>query len=445
MIHTLLIDRPRVHIGHLNISVLDKMIKRSFQPTHLKVLIPSIDIAPGDIASGGAPYAIKEYETLRDEVNAAKALMDPLFSAPEGTAAARDWGMAQGIFDTYKPLMWSLRDDYRAQHVTNAWMKYYEMYIEFDLVPPRGRYVAFFNAELPGAAVCAFNHYVKTKRRDLAAEWYGASIVPNHESDQDTSTVLGDKYGIYKHNTARWLMHFDPPAGEYNNNGDATLFENLVNYEARVGPNSPVGGVDLYSHDAGIDVTGTDAHGLQFNRQEQLNGKIHFGCAMAGLMTLKIGGAFIAKQYTALETYSWNLIIIYASMFEKFYLSKPLTSRPYNSEMYLVGVGFKGMPTHIREAFARRLANWSEAPLLSWEDCKTKFAPALAECTRFQKIYCKRTIDMIRENVDLFTRYSGRMHMLKRDLEQFRRQRVIEWLTRYPVVPIAPADILPSN
>jgi hypothetical protein len=132
-------------------------------------------------------------------------------------------------------------------------------------------------------------------------------------------------------------------------------------------------------------------------------------------------------------------------MFEKFYLSKPLTSRPYNSEMYLVGVGFKGMPAHIAEAFARRLENWSEAPLLNWDDCKGKFAPALAEITRFQKIYCKRTIDMIRENLDLFTKYTSRMHALKRDLDSFRRQRMIEWLARYPVAQIAPGDVLPSN
>jgi len=421
-------------------------MRRSFQPTHFKVLITPVEIKPGDISSEGLePYTVKEYELLREELNAAKALMDPLFAAPDGTSVSRDWGQAQGIIDTYKPLMWSLRDDYRAQHVTNAWAKYYEIYIEFAMLPEQGKFIAFFNAELPGAAVCAYNHYVKTKRRDLAADWFGASIVPNHESDQDTTTVLGDKFGIYKHNIDHWLMHFDPPAGEFNNNGDATLMANLVNYEARIGLNSPVGGVDLYSHDAGIDVTGTDTHGLQFNRQEQLNGKIHFGCAMAGFMTLKKGGAFIAKQYTALETYSWNLLIIYASMFEKFYLSKPLTSRPYNSEMYLVGIGFKGMPDHIREAFSRRLENWTEAPLLNWDDCKEKFAPTLTDITRFQKIYCKRTIDMIRENVQLFTQYSGKIYLLKKNLDHFRKQKMTEWLTLYPVAPIAPEDMLASN
>jgi hypothetical protein len=196
--------------------------------------------------------------------------------------------------------------------------------------------MAFFNAELPGAAVCAFNHFVKTLRASLDSDWRGASIVPNHESGQDTTTVLGDKYGLYSHNIDKWMMDLGADTQDgFTNNGDATIKANLIDYAARIGPASDIGGVDLYSHDAGIDVTGADTHGLLFNRQEQLNGKIHFGCALAGLMTLRIGGAFIAKQYTALETYSWNLIIIYASLFDKFYLSKPLTSRPYNSEMYL--------------------------------------------------------------------------------------------------------------
>ena len=144
--------------------------------------------------------------------------------------------------------------------------------------------MAFFNAELPGAALCAFNHYAHTV--GLNPTWYASSLV------DPTSGALGDDYGLYEKNRENWLM-------TDKNNGDITIAANINDFAARIPP------ICLYSHDAGIDVS------CDFNNQEMLNAKIHFGCAIAGLKTLSLGGMFIAKQYTLFETFTWNLILLY--------------------------------------------------------------------------------------------------------------------------------------
>ena len=63
----------------------------------------------------------------------------------------------------------------------------------------------------------------------------------------------------------------------------------------------------------------------------------------------------MAAQFTCYETLSWNLIIIYASLFEELYMSKPVSSRPRNSEVYVVGKGFKGLPDKLRNILQIRL------------------------------------------------------------------------------------------
>jgi hypothetical protein len=69
--------------------------------------------------------------------------------------------------------------------------------------------------------------------------------------------------------------------------------------------------------------------------------KLHLGCSIVGLETLRPGGSFVTKQYTLYEENTKNLVEIYAEFFDEFYLVKPVTSRPYNSESYFVGLGFK--------------------------------------------------------------------------------------------------------
>lgn len=423
----------------------DQKIHKLYQHKHLSVAIWVEDVP---VDKKVEDYEIAELTALRDRLNETKSKMDKFYigSKTDESLASR-WMSLQTAVDIYRPMRRYIQEKFNGQSVTNAWMKYYEIYSQFNLIPEDSKmFSAFFNAELPGAAVCAFNHYMKTMRPATQFDWRASSLAPDQATTNNT-TALGDNYGLFEKNRSNWMMHLkdeELPEGSYRNNGDVTILANLRDLASKLGPKSPRGGVNLYSHDAGIDVSGSEGE-LNFNQQELMNAKIHLGCALAGFMTLKPGGVFIAKQYTFFETFTWNLILIYATLFEDFYISKPLTSRPYNSEIYLVGRGFKGMPEKIEKLLCDRLENFNTSPFIPKDGFKVLLTQPFADLQRFSRIIYSQQIQFIEENLELFDRYGQNIRALNRGLEWVRIERRDAWLRTYPMKPIQKDDWLPMR
>ncbi len=426
----------------------DIRISRQYQQKHTFVTIEPPMLTFGNDVE---PYNLDGFIYLKESLNAAKSGLDEYYKRAEVDLAFKtDFIKFQNVIDIYKHLRAEIERQFGAKPVTNAWMKYWELYNQYDLVPTTGTvppttgtvppttgtFTAFFNAELPGAALCAFNHYMKTKRRGVAFDWRASSLIARG----DDSTALGDTYGIYEKNKDKWLMGSgdSKQQNHYFNDGDATNIDNLLDFAARIGPASAFGGVDLYSHDAGMDVSS------DFNNQELTNAKLHLGCALAGFLTLKLGGTFIAKQYTFFETFTWNLLLIYARLFDEFYLCKPLTSRPYNSEIYIVGKGFKGCPDDIRELLIDKLVNFDKQPPVAFvQPDGILSSSGLANLLRFARIIFEQQTNTLKENIELFKTYTP--DALRRGLADFKKERGLMWLKCYPITAIAPADVLPSN
>ena len=49
--------------------------------------------------------------------------------------------------------------------------------------------------KLPGAALCAFNHFMKTMRAGMNFNWYASSLAPG-EGSKNKLEALGDTYGL---------------------------------------------------------------------------------------------------------------------------------------------------------------------------------------------------------------------------------------------------------
>jgi hypothetical protein len=415
-------------------------INRSYQAKMLKFTIEDPGITPVSVTTH---YQLETMVNLRDSLNEQKSRMDGFATNEPGDNSKSDWLYFQSIIDIYRPLKRIIAETANARNVTNAWLKYWEIYTEYtELLPPikaDEKIFAFFNAELPGAALTAFNHFMKTSGRDFI--WRASSLVPSEGIDTAAdlaaksapsrdNTALGDTYGIFANNRDNWLMN-------KNNDGDVTNINNLRDWAARIGPKSPFGGCHIYSHDAGIDVSG------MFNQQETANLRIHLGCALAAFMTMRKEATFIAKQYTFFESLSWSLIIIYASMFAKFQIIKPLTSRPYNSEIYLIGFGFKGIPDHIEKLLTDRLENFHMGPLFA--EGALASSTTLSEVQRAARIIFTQQKMMIMENIELYNQYRGRLKKLSIGMQQLSRSRCDEWLQLHPVPMIKDVDRIKSN
>jgi hypothetical protein len=101
-----------------------------------------------------------------------------------------------------------------------------------------------------------------------------------------------------------------------------------------------MGKFTLYTADGGFDVEGKE------NLQEILSIPLILGEVRVGVQVLDVGGVMILKMFTFFTPLMKTLIIWLGRHFQQYTLIKPAASSQVNSEIYFVGVKFKG-PTGI--------------------------------------------------------------------------------------------------
>jgi len=356
----------------------------------------------------------KCFDKLETALNDTKNKLDPLFELPRGSSDANSWMQVQKLVDMYKGLRNVVTQQYNGKHVSNSWLKYYEIFSQFKLFEKGRKYKCFFNAELPGGSLCALMHYMKVY--DIKYEWKASSLV-GPSSTGGTDEPLGDTYGLYEKYPDHWVM--DPDGKP--NNGDMTDKSCIENLEKKLGRS-----MDFYSSDAGTDVSYRNGK-LSFNDQELHNLRLHIGCGLAGLLLLVPGGSMVLKQYTMFKPLSWWALLQYAKCFEKCYFYKPLTSRPYNSEMYFVCEGFKGVTSEIRESLfaAMDMAGSEKLP----KNIPTEVPRAIC---LFARIVYERQIRFINENIWLMNSFArkNKMNVIRAALKTPSHDAIDHWIEK---------------
>jgi 23S rRNA U2552 (ribose-2'-O)-methylase RlmE/FtsJ len=95
--------------------------------------------------------------------------------------------------------------------------------------------------------------------------------------------------------------------------------------------------VDFVTGDGGLD------YSVNFNYQEQLSFRLIFCEIVSAFSILKTGGNFVLKIFDIHTTITLQYIYLLANYFEEVIINKPYTSRPANSEKYLVCKNFRGV------------------------------------------------------------------------------------------------------
>lgn len=120
------------------------------------------------------------------------------------------------------------------------------------------------------------------------------------------------------------------------NIGDLYDVRNIDNFIAKVGKHK----CKLVTADGGFDFS------VDFNNQENSFLRLFLSEIYTAVSAQAPGGSFIIKIFD-IFTYETNcLIAILIEMYEEIFITKPFTSRPANSEKYLVCTNFKGMNKH---------------------------------------------------------------------------------------------------
>ncbi len=100
----------------------------------------------------------------------------------------------------------------------------------------------------------------------------------------------------------------------------------------------PGGGAILVTADGAVDTS------MDPNRQEEITAALHFCEIVAAIGLLAPGGHFMWKGFTLFEHASLSSLFLMGCLFEEVAVYKPCTSKPANSEVYVVGKSYKGCP-----------------------------------------------------------------------------------------------------
>uniref|UniRef100_A0A8C9RU18 Cap-specific mRNA (nucleoside-2'-O-)-methyltransferase 1 n=1 Tax=Scleropages formosus TaxID=113540 RepID=A0A8C9RU18_SCLFO len=138
---------------------------------------------------------------------------------------------------------------------------------------------------------------------------------------------------------------FEPFYGEggVDGDGDITRPENISAFRNFVLESTERRGLHFLMADGGFSVEG------QENLQEILSKQLLLCQFLTALSTLRTGGHFVCKTFDLFTPFSVGLIYLLYLCFDRVSLFKPVTSRPANSERYVVCRGLKPGSDPVRD------------------------------------------------------------------------------------------------
>lgn len=217
--------------------------------------------------------------------------------------------------------------------LSRGFYKLWEIFFMFDIIDlNRDKFVSAHLAEGPGSFIQATmffrDKYSKHSKND---NYYAVTIHPeNGESPLEKSFI--DYYDNEK--PKRVLLHKTFPkqtAGKRSDidNGDITDPKTVKLFGGQIGNNK----ADLITADGGFEWTNE-------NTQEQEAYRLIFSQIYAAFTIQKKGGSFVCKFFETFTKTSLKLLYMLNQLYSTCHVVKPLSSRPSNSERYVVCMGF---------------------------------------------------------------------------------------------------------
>jgi cap1 methyltransferase len=200
------------------------------------------------------------------------------------------------------------------QPISRSFFKFWEMNVKFNLIDLdlNEHYVANL-AEGPGGFMEAIIKQYYHKNIKL----FGLTLPPHNKYIPDWSKI--------KHIFTNKVMYIS--YGDlYKWNDIEKYIDNFKNKKC-----------SLVTADGGFDYSNN------FNGQEIDSYKILFSEIFVSFLILLKGGNFVCKFFDLFSIFSIKLIFILTKCFEQVNIYKPETSRPANSEKYLICKGFIGL------------------------------------------------------------------------------------------------------
>jgi cap2 methyltransferase len=182
--------------------------------------------------------------------------------------------------------------------------------------------------------------------------------------------------------------------------------------------------VNLVTGDGSIDCLD------QPENQEEFVSKLHMAEFIVSLAILADKGSMLIKMFTFFETSSIAMLFILNCCFEELHIFKPATSKEGNSEVYVIGVGFKKHEIS-PEIIDKMISNFtSDKNLLQLEAIPADFQKQVVEAARF---FMNRQVSVIEGNIRTFRKFD------KQENDRIKSMKyhiVEEWSKLYEIAGI---------
>lgn len=265
---------------------------------------------------------------------------------------------------------------------------------------------ALFLAEGPGGFLEALMKF----RNNTNDMYYGMTLKPEHKSIPEW------KLNKFENNTQIITLYGADDRGDLYNL-DNTAY--LVDY---LGLNS----MDIITADGGFDFSSN------FNEQEDLSSKLIKCEIYCAFHLLREGGTFILKIFDMFHKDTLVLVQILYESFQYIYITKPNTSRPANSEKYLVCCNYKVSNGNSKISTIKKYINNKDQE--QYMDIDYNLLQSIiiynAYYTSRQIYYIQKTLDYIAE----FEKLSNIEKFQKQDkIIERNKEKCREWCSKYHI------------
>lgn len=181
--------------------------------------------------------------------------------------------------------------------------------------------------------------------------------------------------------------------------GDIYNTENILDFKQKVGE------AEIVTADGGFDFS------IDFNKQEELALRLIYCEVVCALGVQKKGGMFVCKVFDLYTHLSIKLIYLLKCLYETLHIYKPSTSRPANSEKYIIACGFKGIDNTYFMELLGVIKRWHKIEADGYHvtdifgDIPYQFYQSLKAYNttsyNIQTIYIKKTLSIIHHKCSL--------------------------------------------
>lgn len=207
--------------------------------------------------------------------------------------------------------------------ISRAFFKFWEIIVDFDLLNDSEPIHYGALAEGPGGFIEAFNIY-RRKYYNKTNDRIDCITLKAEERDRDVPGWKNSKNIFNECDNYNISWGEDGTGNLYNVNNIIDFSKQFKNDKAHI-----------VTGDGGFDVSG------DYCNQEILASRLILSEVVTGLAILKKHGNMVIKYFDTFYDISFDIIYLLSYYFEEVYITKPHTSRPANSEKYIVCKNYK--------------------------------------------------------------------------------------------------------